>query len=144
VAGLLVELDPANVSEAQRRLTETDIPGVRAVVGDAGRPDAYVGAVPADLMLVCGVFGNISDDDVHRTITALPMFLAASGTVVWTRHRRVPDLTDRIRAWFRDSDFNEESFDSPGTERFSVGMHRFGGAPRKLIDEGQPLFTFNR
>lgn len=142
VTGLLVELDSGNVAAAQGRLTDAGLSGVRAVRGDAGRLRAYTDAAPAHLILVCGVFGNVSDQDVHGTISALPMLLGAGGTVVWTRHRRAPDLTDRIRAWFQDSDFDEESFDSPGPGGFSVGRHRFRGTPRTLVDEGRPLFSF--
>jgi hypothetical protein len=34
---------------------------------DAGVTDVYAGAVPADLLLVCGVFGNIGDADVQSS-----------------------------------------------------------------------------
>jgi hypothetical protein len=34
--------------------------GVEVITGDASIPSAYDGAVPADLVLVCGVFGNIT------------------------------------------------------------------------------------
>jgi hypothetical protein len=47
---------------------------IEVVTGDASLTDAYAGTVPADLVLVCGVFGNIPDDDVHCTIGALPQF----------------------------------------------------------------------
>ena len=40
----------------------------RCCVGDAGTTASYAGAVPADLVLVCGVFGNITDADMMRTI----------------------------------------------------------------------------
>jgi hypothetical protein len=69
-----------------------------------------VGAVPADLVLVCGVFGNISDDDVKTTVLALPTLCAHGGTVIWTRHRREPDLTGAIRTWFKEAGFVERAF----------------------------------
>ena len=34
---------------------------VEVLVADAGRTDSYAGRVPAEVVLVCGVFGNISD-----------------------------------------------------------------------------------
>ncbi len=34
--------------------------GVEVIAADASMTDAYVGAVPADLVLLCGVIGNIS------------------------------------------------------------------------------------
>lgn len=47
-----------------------------------------VGVVPADLLPLCGIFGNIIDDDVERTVRAVPSLLAAGGTVIWTRSTR--------------------------------------------------------
>jgi hypothetical protein len=29
-------------------------------------------ALPADVLLLCGIFGNVSDDDIGRTVRALP------------------------------------------------------------------------
>lgn len=47
-------------------------------------------AGPVDLVLLAGVFGNISDGDVKATIDALPWVCAPGAVVVWTRHRRAP------------------------------------------------------
>ena len=38
------------------------------VTADAALTDAYAGLVPADIVLACGVFGNITDEDVDRTV----------------------------------------------------------------------------
>ena len=75
----------------------------RSCRADAGRTDAYVDAVPAQIVLACGLFGNISEEDIQRTVLSLPMLCARGATVIWTRHRRPPDLTPVIRAWFSDS-----------------------------------------
>lgn len=115
-----------------------------AVAGDAARLGAYEEAAPADLVLLCGVFGNIPDDDVRRTMAALPMLCSAGATVIWTRHRRVPDLTDDISRWFDDNGFTAVDFTSPGPGRFGAGTHRFDGDPRPLRTDSPPLFTFVR
>jgi hypothetical protein len=99
-------------------------------------------STPANLVLVCGVFGNVTDADVERTIHALPALCAARATVVWTRHRRAPDLTPAIRRWFAEAGFDELGFDSPGPGRFAVGAHQFVGEPRPLPDPPRRLFTF--
>ena len=103
----------------------------------------YTDAVPAELLLVCGVFGNVSDRDVHRTIEALPQLCANDATVVWTRHRRHPDLTPRIRQWFAAVGFAEHAFDSPGPNQWSVGVHSFRGEPQPLA-LGARWFAFIR
>ncbi len=99
---------------------------------DAGDPAAYVKAVPADLVLMAGVFGNISDADVRRTIGALPQLCAAGATVIWTRTRRAPDLTPTVRRWLRAAGFIEETFHAPDGVLFYVGVHRFTGVPEAL------------
>ncbi len=71
----------------------------RLLRADAGDLTAYAKAVPADLVLMAGVFGNISDADVRRTIGALPQLCADGATVIWTRTRRAPDLTLTGQAW---------------------------------------------
>ena len=71
------------------------------IEGDASLARHFAAAVPADLVLVCGVFGNISADDIAATVAALPSFCAPGASVIWTRHRRPPDLTPAIRALVR-------------------------------------------
>jgi predicted RNA methylase len=51
----LIELDRRNAAEARRVIVEAGLAEIEVVVGDAGTTDAYAGAVPADLLLLCGV-----------------------------------------------------------------------------------------
>ena len=141
VSARLVELDEHNVLLARRAAQEAGLDGVQVLVGDASLTDAYVGAVPADLVLVCGVFGNISAEDIQRTITALPQLCAVDATVIWTRHRLPPDITPTIRRWFADSGFGELAFEVDQSALLAVGAQRFTGAPATLR-EGERLFDF--
>jgi hypothetical protein len=136
VDGLLVELDAVNVDAARVGLSR--LPGVRAVVGDAGTTAAY--GEPADLLLVCGVLGNISDGDVLRTVDALPMLCRPGAVVVWTCHRRAPDLTQVIRPRLSAAGFDEVAFTSPGPDSWAVGTARYAGPPVPL--RRVRLFTF--
>jgi hypothetical protein len=137
----LVELDPRNIEYAARaaaRLTGATIDVRRA---DAGCTDAYEGAVPAAVVLACGVFGNITDADIHRTVSALPGLCADHGTVIWTRHRRAPDLTPMIRRWFEEVGFAELAFDAPEDTFFGIGTEQLLRAPPGL-EVGNRMFTF--
>lgn len=100
------------------------------------RPDRgaqlYGGAVPAGLVLLCGVLGNISDDDARTTVMAMPELCQTGGTVVWTRNRRAPDRTPQIRRWFAEAGFAEVAFIAPEDELFSVSACRFLGEPQPL------------
>ena len=137
----MIELEPRLVEAAATIARREGLRGIEAICGDAGRIANYVGAIPADVVVVCGVFGNIDDADVARLIRVLPAMCAEHANVIWTRHRRLPDLTPRIRSWFAINGFVERAFVSPGTEAFAVGRHELVAAqPRTPIDE--PLFRF--
>ena len=144
VSALLVELDPALVAFARDRAAAAG-PGVagriRIVEGDASQSHWYADDVPADIVLVCGVFGNISAADIQRTIQAMRGFCAPGGHVVWTRHRRPPDLTPTIRADFAEAGFAELEFEAPEGTVTAVGHQRLDGevAP---FDPDQQLFHF--
>jgi hypothetical protein len=105
--------------------------------------DVYAGAVPAGLVLACGVLGNIADADVQRLIRALPQLCAPGALVVWTRHRRAPDLTPQVRDWLADEGFREHAFISTGSDAWSVGAHSFHGNEQPLECD-ERLFTFVR
>ena len=111
------------------------------IEGDAAVTDVYAGAVPAELVLACGIFGNVSDDDVKRTVGSMPSFCSRGATVIWTRHRRAPDLTPAVRGWFADAGFRERAFESPGSGSWAVGVHEYLFDPTRLV-LGQILFRF--
>ena len=138
VRGRLIELDPVLADRGRPALW----PGLDYLVGDAALTDNYLGAVPADLVLLCGVFGNISDADIATTVAAMPSFLAPGGYVIWTRHRGVPDLVPTIDRWFVDAGFAREFVSAP-EHPYGVGVHRLVGPPQPL-PRGERLFTFVR
>jgi hypothetical protein len=141
VTATLVELDPDLADRARSTAAGLDHVSVRT--HDAGSTAAYAGCAPADLLLLCGVLGNVSDEDAASTIAALPRLCASNATVVWTRHRREPDLTPAVRGWFTAAGFAEESFTAPEDQIWSVGVHRLVGPPPPL-GEGRRLFSFVR
>jgi hypothetical protein len=139
VSALLVELDERNVELANAAARTAGLEGVRAVARDASLSEAYVDAVPADLVLVCGVFGNVSAEDALATVDRLPELCAAGAAVVWTRHRNPPDLVPAMRDRFERAGFSElASADAPP---FWVGLNRLHGEPRAL-QSGVRLFRF--
>jgi len=143
VTGRLVELDEDNARAARTGLAEHGLAGVEVLQADAGTTDAYAGAVPADVVLLCGVLGNISDADIERTLLALPALCRPGGTVLWTRHRREPDLTPAARGWLARAGFEEVAFLAPPGAGYAVGSHRYAGPPVAL-EPGVRLFRFTR
>ncbi|MGZ4586639.1 MAG: SAM-dependent methyltransferase [Mycobacteriaceae bacterium] len=110
---------------------------------DPAQSDVYAGATPADLVLLCGIFGNVSDADVRATVEAAPQLCTPGAEVIWTRHRRDPDLTPSIRRWFAAAGFDEVDFIAPQAELWSVGVRRLSGEPSPL-EPGRHWFTFIR
>jgi hypothetical protein len=143
VKARLVKLDERNVAAARQMAVETGLSQVEIVQGDAAQLAAYEGAVPADIVLACGVFGNISDRDIFHTIDTLPQLCRRGATVLWTRHRRTPDMTPAIRAYFVAHGFTEVAFVAPADNLFSVGVNRYEGEPQPLQPDAK-LFTFIR
>jgi hypothetical protein len=141
VRARLVELDERNVHAARQWVEALQLHGIEVMRGDAALLAAYEGAVPADIVLVCGVFGNVSDADVFRTIDVLPQLCGPGATVIWTRTRRAPDITPVIRRYFTDHAFVETDFVAPDGVVFSVGVHRFVGTPQPLQPD-QRMFSF--
>jgi hypothetical protein len=147
VAAVLVEADPRNAAIARRRAADAGLAGAVDVrEADAGVVATFADALPADILLLCGIFGNVSDADIRRTATAAAAMCAPSGTVIWTRHRREPDLTPAVRSWFADAGFEEIAFEAPGTTTLTgVGVGRLRPGPGGAAAEHAPpgrLFTF--
>jgi hypothetical protein len=142
VTALLVERD-ADLADLARTAARTLPAQVDVRQDDAAQSDVYVDAVPADLVLLCGVFGNISDADVRTTIEAAPQLCAPGAEVIWIRHRAAPDLTPSIRRWFSAAGFEEVAFVAPDAGVWSVGVHRLATQPASL-ELGRRWFTFVR
>jgi hypothetical protein len=125
VQALLVEFDPVLAAFARDRAAAAGLsPQVTVIEGDASLCHWYAEAVPVDLVLACGIFGNITASDITRTIQAFPGFCRMGSEVIWTRHRRHPDATPAIRADFEAAGFQEVAFAAPDGYVLSVGRHR--------------------
>jgi hypothetical protein len=136
VRARLVELDPELTAYAARSAP----PGVEVVTGDASLLDQYAGFAPADLVLACGIFGNITDDDIRHAVGTFDQLCRTGGSVIWTRHRREPDLVPTICQWFEESGYERRWVSGPAGG-YGVAMHRFTGQPRPLV-AGERMFTF--
>ncbi len=155
VTAVLVEANPQNAATARQHAADAGLAeAVEVREGDAGLVATFADALPADVLLLCGIFGNVSETDIRRTATAAAAMCRAPATVIWTRHRREPDLTPAIRSWFADAGFEEIAFETPATETLTgvgVGRRRDttpvapSGPGRPAPSAGLPggrLFTF--
>jgi hypothetical protein len=145
VTARLVELDPRNTEVAHRLAAEAGLSNVEIVTGDASRTSAYADLVPADLVLACGVFGNITNTHNERTIGYCTQLCATGGTVVWTRGRwhrskSEPDLVPQICDWFSARGFELAWISDPSTD-WTVAAYRLAATPAPL-EAGARMFTF--
>jgi hypothetical protein len=143
----LLEVHPGIADSARRRAAEADLTEqveVRTV--DAGTSDAYLDLPPADLVLLVGIFGNISDEDLERTITASAALCAPGAALLWSRGRggSLTDRNDAVRGWFREAGFTELDYaTSDRGHRPALGLVRYDGPP-EAVQPGQRWFTFTR
>jgi hypothetical protein len=150
VEAVLVELDDSLGAAARRDADRRRLGHVDVRRTDAGSLDSFDGVPPADVFMACGVFGNITDDDLERTVQTLPQLLAANAAVIWTRGRPKTDPTrhdgdpaDMVRAVFARHGFDEEAFIRPDDADYRVGVHRFVGTPQQPTP-GARMFRFMR
>lgn len=141
VVARLVELDARNADMAAAAVRQAGLDRVEVVVGDASRPAVYDGAVPADLVLACGVLGHVADDEVPSAIASLSTLCAAGATVVWTRGG---ELRAAVRRWFEEAGFDELGYDEGGPGApWGVGAARLTAEPPPPLEPGARLFTFH-
>jgi hypothetical protein len=144
VAALLVEADFENAHVARQAAADAGLSRVRVREADASVVANFADVLPVDVLLLAGIFGNVGEADIKRTIDAAPTLCTLGATVIWTRHRRPPDMTISIRSWLASAGFEEVAFDELDSEYLaSVGVHRLtsrraGKAPAPE----RPLFTF--
>jgi hypothetical protein len=139
-----VEADVRNAGPVGQAAAGQGLFQVEVRQADASLAASFADALPADVLLLCGIFGNVNDRDIRRTVQAALALCGAGATVIWTRHRRPPDLTPQIRAWFAESGFDEVAFDALETSVLtSVGVNRLCGAPADTPPSHR-RFTFPR
>jgi len=144
LVGRLVELDPRNVELARLRIDELALEDrLEVIEADASVSDVYADVVPADLVLACGIFGNISDADVERTVRFLPSLCARGAWVLWTRHPQDPVLYENLQGWLEDAGLEAVELETASDTFYGVGLNRLVVEPPPF-ELGQHLFTFTR
>jgi hypothetical protein len=68
VCAVLLESDARNVGRARRAAAAQGLSSVEVRHADASLVASFADALPADVLLLCGIFGNVSDRDIKRTI----------------------------------------------------------------------------
>ena len=144
VRALLVEADATNADHARRRAAAAGLGRVHVRQADASLIANFADVLPADVLMLCGIFGNVSIADIRRTVDAAAALCRDGATVIWSRHRRQPDLTVQVRTWFAANGFQEVAFDALDTDFLaSVGVHQLvQRTAANTSYASEPLFRF--
>ncbi|MBN3880244.1 MULTISPECIES: class I SAM-dependent methyltransferase family protein [unclassified Nostoc] len=141
----LVELDPKLVEPGRLAIESAGLAKqIEFVNGDATNSSNYAGAVPADIVIVCGIFGNLADEaELNRLLRNLSLLSKKGSLIIWTRGE-TKDIrhSDTVRKLLREADFEEVSFKLTPTGDMAVGLHRYLGEGSALL-ENQQLFVFS-
>jgi hypothetical protein len=147
VDACLVELEPALATEARRSAADAGV-DLEVRTGDAGEVATYEDRLPVDVLMLCGVFGNVAREDVIRTVAAARLMVSDGGAVIWTRGCRGSaeteefggDPADWVRRRFSAVGFDELAFVRPDDAAFRVGVEQ----QKELVEQELPqhLFTF--
>ncbi|MEU6442521.1 SAM-dependent methyltransferase [Streptomyces sp. NPDC047046] len=142
VRARLVERDPRNTAAARAAAERLGLGGrVEVVTGDAALVRNYADVVPAALVLLCGVLGNVADEGMEDAVDRVSRLCAPGGTLVWTRNRKAPDRVPRVCAWLEARGFTRERLSTPDV-RQAVAAHRRTGPAVPPPPPDVPMFRF--
>ena len=141
---VLLEAHPRIADRARARARAAGISGLTVRTCDAADTANFADIVPADVVLLVGIFGNISPADIDMIIATAPQFCSPGATLIWSRGRDRDDINDHIRDEFAGTGFAELAYaESDLSSRPALGALRYDGPPVPL-DTTRHLFTFWR
>ena len=138
---VLVELDEILAARAVRAASIRDLDHVEVRCRDAGAVDSFRDVLPVDVLLLCGIFGNIDHAAVRDVVQNVPYLVKPGGYVIWTRGGSAPDRRAEIRAWFVSAGITELSFDGD-PEPYGVGVNQVSYGGNSAASLPQTLFSF--
>jgi hypothetical protein len=141
VLALLVERDERNVALARRGAAQAGLNGFDVEAGDAANSSLYADAVPCDLILACGMLGNIDPRGLPALIDDLSRLSAEGATVIWTYNRLDPQKAQALREMFAAAGFEEVAYEESSLGPEVVGVSRLAGPPKEFRHD-VTMFTF--
>ena len=140
---VLIERERTLALRAREAAAAWGLRSVQVRCGDAGDPASFSDVLPVDVLLLCGIFGNIEHAAVKDLIEVIPMLVRPDGYVIWTRSGAEPDRRPAIRRWFASAGLEEVAFDG-APEHFGVGLNIRRSHPARARHRlPERLFSFN-
>jgi hypothetical protein len=144
-AAWLVELNRQSIDAGVCRATSAGLENtVRFLNQDATIYQTYKDIVPADIVLVCGVWGHVPTDERRRLVQTLAALCRRGAMVIWTR-RVGPHWTrfEEIDSLFADSAWQKVRISFTTGEKWAVVTNRYCGPPTEFPAGGR-FFHFRR
>ncbi|MFJ2280896.1 class I SAM-dependent methyltransferase [Pseudomonas sp. NPDC087803] len=147
VDATLIELDPGLVEQGRKAFAEHGLSdSVQFRCADATSFATYQGLPKADIVMVCGVFGNVRGPHVQQLIFSLKAFCRQGARVIWTRSLNEFDdgetAAQEIRGWFAQAGFQETVFTRTPEGTFAVSSVAYGAEQTPLPSTGR-MFEFS-
>jgi hypothetical protein len=145
VTAWLIESNRQSVALGVRQAASARLEkAVNFLCGDATAYAAYKNITPADIVLLCGVWGHVRADERELLVRAVASLCKPGGSVIWTRGV-LPDTTrlQQIQLHFAALPWEEVRVSITSDHRWAVATYRYSGPPRELPRSGR-LFRFQR
>jgi hypothetical protein len=143
IAGRMIEILPELVATAQSRIAAIGSP-LEMVEDDAGDPQNLIGHIPADVVLLIGIMGNVSDDDDDYLADVVASFCAPGALMIWSRGHDNVEMVRRIRGRLADAGFVDQRFWPVPNGTYGLGTARWPDKPTPPLPMDRKLFTFIR
>ena len=143
VATVLVELNCQSIADGAREMQTAGLQNnVEFLNADATAYETYKHLGPANIVLLCGVWGHVPASERVRLIGALTSLCLPGGTVIWTRGiAKGLERFHEIQATFPMSSWKQDRVTFTSDQKWAVVSHRFLGTPTELPSSG-PIFRF--
>jgi hypothetical protein len=141
----LVEINPGLVETGRKAAESAGLAEqIEFSSGDATMSSAYSGIAPADLVIACGVFGNVREQHLSQLVSCLPQLCQTRGYIVWTHFLSRSGLKriELIRGLLQTAGFVDKHLDFSDQAGLLVATQFYAGKNMPLPDHSR-LFEFN-
>ncbi len=143
VVAWLVELSGNSVADGAAHARRAGLEHtVNFLHADATSFATYRNIAPADVLLVCGVWGHVPLDEQASLVCASGMLCKPGGVVIWTRGvRQGTARFDAVRALFASPTWDEVRVTITPDAKWAIATHRCLG-PASVLPASGPIFHF--
>ncbi len=143
VSACLLEQNPQSVAAGVCRSTTAGLENTVAFLNvDATAYATYKNLAPADIVLLCGVWGHVPADERGQLVQAVASLCNPGGTVIWTRGVAKGMIRLRqIQIHFAAPAWDQVRLSLTRDNNWAVVTHRYCGPTGKLPASGR-IFNF--